>query len=121
MAKDQEPKQEQSPFAKPPMAPAYWAMDYYYFDNLRRIVSSAPSGGTELGEKIKNYVEKNLSATHEFMKQLSQAKGFQDLLRLQNEFLQSQFAAIAEQTKSLGEAFTKGATETGKKPFKTSF
>jgi hypothetical protein len=102
------------------MAPAYWAMDYY-FDNLKRIVSSAPSGGTELGEKIKNYAEKNLSATHEFMKQLSEAKDFQDLVRLQNEFMQSQFAAIAEQTKSLGEAFTRGATEAGKTPFKTSF
>jgi hypothetical protein len=26
---------------KPTMAPAYWAMDYY-FDNLKKIVSSAP-------------------------------------------------------------------------------
>jgi hypothetical protein len=119
MAKDQEPKQEQSPFAKQPMAPAYWAMDYY-FDNLKRIVSSAPSGGTEFGEKIKSYAEKNLSATHEFIRQLSQAKNFQDLVRLQNEFMQSQFEAIAGQTKSLGQAFTKGATEAVKTPFKNS-
>jgi len=119
MAKDQEPKQEQSAFAKQPMAPVYWAMDYY-FDNLKKILSSAPSGGTEFGAKIKSYAEKNLSATHEFIKQLSQAKDFQDLVRLQNEYMQSQFEAIAEQTKSLGEAFTKGATEVIKTPFKNS-
>ena len=119
MAKDQESKQQQGPSAKQPMAPAYWAMDYY-FDNLKRIVSSAPSGGTEFGEKIKSYAEKNLSATHDFIKQLSRAKDFQDLVRLHNEFMQSQFEAIAEQTKSLGESFTKGATEAVRTPFKNS-
>jgi hypothetical protein len=47
-------QQEKRPLAEQPRAPAYWAMDYY-FDNLKKIVSSAPSGGTEFGEKIKSY------------------------------------------------------------------
>ncbi len=118
MAEDQK-QQEKGRRAEQPTAPAHWSMDYY-FDYLKTIVSSAPSGGTEFGEKIKSYVEKNLSATHEFMKKLSQAKNFQDLVRLQNEFMQSQLEAIAEQTKSLGEAFTKEATEAVKSPFKRS-
>jgi len=43
---------KQSGVVKQTMAPAYWAMDYY-FDNLKKIVSSAPSGGTEFGGTTK--------------------------------------------------------------------
>ena len=34
------------------MARAYSAMDYY-FDHLKKTIASAPSGGTEFGEKVK--------------------------------------------------------------------
>ena len=68
------------------MAPAYWAMDYY-FDNLKKIVSSAPSGGTELGEKLKGYAEENIAATHDFIRRLTEAKDFEAVLRIQNEFI----------------------------------
>ncbi len=105
MAEEEKP-QENTPLAGQPSAPAYWAMDYY-FDNLRKVVASAPSGGTEFGEQIKNDAVKNLSATREFMKKLSQAKSFQDLVRLQSEFMRSQVEAIVEQTQSLTEALTK--------------
>src|ERR1700685_4374874 len=98
MVTDPKSKQEQRPLAKQVAAPAYWSMDYY-FDNLKKIVSSAPTGGTEVGEKIKGYAEKNLANTHEFMRRLSQARDFRELVRLQNEFLHSQIEVIAEQTK----------------------
>jgi hypothetical protein len=39
---------------------------------------------------------------------LSQAKDFQDILRIQTEFMQMQFSVFAEQTKSLTEACFKG-------------
>jgi hypothetical protein len=35
-------------------------------------VSSAPSGGTENGEKLKSCADANLATTHEFVKRLSQ-------------------------------------------------
>jgi hypothetical protein len=79
-----------------------------------------PSSGTEFGEKLKGYAEKNITATHDFIKQLSQAKDFQDIVRIQNEFMHSQFMAFGEQTKSLGEAYTKAAADAGKPPFETS-
>ena len=92
-----------------------------YFDFLKKTVSSTPSGGTEFGERIKSYAEKNISATHEFIKQLTQAKDFEDILRIQAEFMQTQLKEFGEQTKSLGEAFTKAAASGGNTPFKTSF
>jgi hypothetical protein len=116
---DQKSRQEQRPSAKQVAAPAYWAMDYY-FDNLKKIVLSAPTGGTEVGEKIKRYAEKNLANTHEFMRRLSQARDFRELVQLQNEFLHSQIEVIAEQTKGLGEAFSQETTKATKWPFKNS-
>jgi hypothetical protein len=106
MAKNAKPLEALNADAKHPMAAAYWAMDYY-FDNLRKIVSSAPSGGTNFGEKLKGYAEENIAATHEFIKQLTQARDFEAVLRIQKEFVRSQFEAFGEQAKTLGETYAK--------------
>jgi hypothetical protein len=90
-----------------------------YFNFLRKTISSYPSGGTDFGEKLKSYAEKNIAATHEFVLKLSQAKDFQDVVRIQNEFMQTQMNAVGEHTKTLGEEVTK-ATGAVKTPFKTS-
>ena len=119
MAEDQKPAQDQTPFAKQATEQAYGAMDSY-FDHLKRSISSTPSGGTEFGEKLKAYGERNINATHEFMRQLSQARDFQDMVRIQTKFMQDQFKEFGEQTKGLGEAYTKAAAGAVKAPFKTS-
>jgi hypothetical protein len=49
---------------------------------------AVPSGGTDLGEKPESYSEKNIGAMHEFVRKLSQAKDFQDVVRIQTQFLQ---------------------------------
>jgi len=90
-----------------------------YFDFLNKTISSFPSGGTEFGEKLKSFAEKNVAATHRFIQQC-QAKDFQDALRIQTEFMQTQMQAFAEQATSLAEAFTKTAASEIKMPFKTS-
>jgi hypothetical protein len=91
-----------------------------YFDFLNKTISAFPSGGTEFGEKLKSFAEKNFAATHQFIQQLSQAKDFHDVLRIQTEFMQTQMQAFAGQATSLAEAFTKMATSEVKMPFKTS-
>jgi hypothetical protein len=107
VTKEEYPREKSSPNSRA-VGPRYWAMDYY-FDNLKKVVLSAPSGGTEFGEKLKGYVEENIAATHYFIKQLSQARDFEDVLRLQNEFIRSHLKAFEEQAKSFGESFTKSA------------
>jgi len=62
MAKDQKPFEESSRFAKQSMDQARGAVDAY-FDALRSMVLSYPTGGTELGEKFKSYAEKNVATT----------------------------------------------------------
>jgi len=96
------------------MAPAYWAMDYY-FENLKKIVSSAPSGGTEFGEKLKGYAEENVTATHDFIRRLTEARDFEAVLRIQKEFVRSQLKTFGEQVEKFGETYTKSAIDPTKK------
>ena len=93
------------------------AMDSY-FDFLHKTISSCPTGGTQLGEKLKDYSEKNISAARDYMRELSQAKDFAEVARIQTDFMRSQFSAFGEQAKGLGEAYTKAAADAVNKPFK---
>ena len=97
------------------MARAYSAMDYY-FDHLKKTIASAPTGGTEFGEKVKACAEQNISATQEFVRELSYASDIQDMLRIQMEFMRSQLEAFGEQAKVLGEAYIKTASGQMMKP-----
>ena len=90
-----------------------------YFDFLQKTISSFSSGGTELGEKLKSYADKNIAATQEYLTRLGQAKDFQDVMRIQTEFMQSQMTAFGEQAKSLTEAFAKTAEAVMMPPLKS--
>ena len=107
--------EEFSAIGKQTMARAYSAMDYY-FDHLKKTVASAPSGGTEFGEKVKACAEQNISATQEFVRELSYAKDIQDILRIQMEFMRSQMETFGEQARDLSDAFVKAASGPAKPP-----
>ena len=87
-----------------------------YFSLMQKAFSFYPVGGTELAEKVKSYTEQNISAAGDFVRKLNQARDFQDIIRIQTEFMQEQFSVCAEQTKGLVEAFTKAATSAVKLP-----
>jgi len=106
-------------FSKDAMPQAHQAIDTY-FDFLKKSVSSFPTGGTELGEKLKDQSVQSGTAVHDLVKRLSQAKDFEEALRIQTEFMQSQLHAFGEQIKSLGEAYTKEAAGGVKMPFKSA-
>jgi len=91
-----------------------------YFNFLQKTISSYPTGGSELGERMKSYAEKNIAATHEFLRKVSRAKDFQEILQIQAEFMQAQMTAFNEQTKSSGGSFTKAAIGAVNTPFKMS-
>ena len=55
--------------------------------NAPRMLGLSESHGTEFGEKWKSYVEKNIDATHEFIKQLSRAKDFEQMMRIDIDFM----------------------------------
>jgi len=115
MAKEKTKGEEFSAIGKQTTAHAYSAMDYY-FDHLKKTVASAPSGGTEFGEKVKACAEQNIAATQEFVRDLSYAKDVQDMFRIQMEFMRTQMEAFAKQANSLGDAYIKAASGQTNKP-----
>ena len=121
MAKDKKAAGQFDAFSKQAMAQAHQALDtYFYFDFLKKTVSSFPSGGTDLGEKLKDQSVQNITAMHELVKRLSQAKDFEEALRIQTAFMHSQLNALGKQAASLGKAYTKEASGEIKMPFKSS-
>ena len=113
MAKDSKPldemKENTARAIEQTMTQTRGAVDTY-FDFVSKAMSSYPSGGNEFTETLKSYTEKNVAATHQFIRDLGQAKDLQDIFRIQTEFMQTQLSTLADQTKGLGEAFTKAAT-----------
>ena len=87
-----------------------------YFNFMQKAFSFYPMGGTELAEEMQSYTEQNLSAAGDFVRKLGEARDFQDIIRIQTEYMQTQFIVCAEQTRSLAEAFTKAATSAVKLP-----
>ena len=100
------------------MENARGAMDNYfrllqnnYFSFLQNIC------GPDLAEKMKTFTERNIAASAECVGKLSQANDFQEVFRIQTEFMQTQMSRFAEQAKSLGETYNKTATD-ATKPFR---
>ena len=59
---------------------------------------------------MKACAEQNISATQEYVRELTYAKDIQDILRIQMEFVRSQLDAFGEQANSLGEAYVKAVS-----------
>jgi hypothetical protein len=110
MARDQNPAEEVNAFAHQAKEQALAAADTY-FNFLKKAIASYPSSGNAFGDSMKGYAEKNVAAVHEFVQRLGHARDFQEALRIQAEFMQSQFTALSEQTKSLGEAYARSAAD----------
>ena len=117
MARDKQPFEASSEAAEKAfeqnMEKARGAMDNY-FSFLQNI-----GGRNDLTEKMKTYTEKNISAYAEFIGKLGQAQNFQEVFRIQTEFMQTQLNSLTEQARSLGEAYNKAATD-ATKPFHMS-
>jgi hypothetical protein len=85
---------------------------------LKKVISSNPSKRSEVGAVLKSNAEKNIDLVQEYVHKLADAKDFQDAIRAQSEFIQSQFTAIGEQTKSFSSARGKLAASVFGYPFK---
>ncbi len=108
MAKTKEPLEEMSAVAAQTLEKTRLAADNY-FNFLQKSMSSYPWGGTEIGETLKQFAERNIAAVHEYARRLSQAKTVEEVIQIQTEFMTAQFNSLAEQTKTLGEAYMKAA------------
>ncbi|WP_022723929.1 phasin family protein [Rhodopseudomonas sp. B29] len=74
-----------------------------YLQFIEKSLSVTPLGSNGQANALKGYVERNIAATFDFSEQLLHAKDFQDVVRIQTEFLQAQFRVLTEQAKEVVE------------------
>jgi hypothetical protein len=74
-----------------------------YLQFIEKSLSVTPVGNSSQATALKSYVERNVEATFDFSQQLLHAKDFQDVVRIQTEFLQTQFRVLTDQAKDVVE------------------
>jgi len=82
-----------------------------YFGWLQNSMSTLPWSNTNLNRVLLSNATKNFDATVAFVQKLSQAKNFQDVVKIQAEFLASQMDSFNEQAKLLGEMYRNAAKD----------
>lgn len=75
---------------------------------------AARSGAKDVGAKAIGFAEQNIANSFEFAQRLVRAKDVQEVMAIQQEFLQSQMKAMSEQAKDLGSQVTKAAMDNAK-------
>jgi phasin len=76
--------------------------------------AAAQSGAKDVGTKAVGFAEQNIANSFAFAQRLVRAKDVQEVMAIQQEFLQAQMKAMQEQAKDLGSHATKLAMETAR-------
>ena len=116
MAKDKEPFETLTAGAEQ-TADQITKQTQDYFGWLQETMSTFPWSNTNLNRVLLRNATHNVTATVAFVQKLSQAKNFQDVVKIQTEFMETQMHSFNEQAKILGEIYTKAAEDSMKIPF----
>jgi phasin len=68
------------------------------------------AGAKEIGVKALSHAEANVKSAFDLAQKLVHAKDVQEVLKLQSEYVKTQFDVIQDQAKELGAAIQKAAT-----------
>ena len=88
-----------------------------YFSWLQKTMSTFPWSNTNLNRILLSNATQNITATFAFVQKISQAKNFQEVVKIQTEFMDTQMNSFNEQAKILGEIYTNAAEDAMKAPF----
>jgi len=86
-----------------------------YFGWLQTTTSALPWSNTNLNRILLSNATQNVTATFAFMHKLSQAKSFQEVVKIQTEFMNAQLSSLNDQAKVIGEIYTKAAQDATKR------
>ena len=86
-----------------------------YFGWLQNTMSTLPWSNTNLNRILLSNATQNVTATFAFMHKLSQAKSFQEVVKIQTEFMEKQMNSFSEQAKIISETYTKAAQDATKR------
>lgn len=92
-----------------------------FLNQAQKAVTTAEAQATatqasakDMGQKAMGFAEQNIANSFEFAQRLVRAKDIQEVMALQQEYLQSQMKAMSAQAKDLGSTATKAAMDAAK-------
>jgi|ERR1700746_2445349 hypothetical protein len=88
-----------------------------YFGWLQKTMSTFPWSNTNLNRILLSNATRNITATFAFVQKISQAKNFEEVVKIQTEFMEMQINSFNDQAKVLSEMYTKAAQDAMKVPF----
>jgi hypothetical protein len=80
-----------------------------YFGWLQKAMPAFPWSNTNLNTILLSNATQNVTAVFAFVQKLSQAKNFEEVVKIQTEFMETQMRSFNEQAKILGEIYSKAA------------
>jgi phasin len=72
-----------------------------FFDAAAKSMASMPSPGTEISKQALSFTEQNMKAAFEHARKLVHATDLQEAMRIQSEFLRSQFTSAGEHMRNI--------------------
>jgi hypothetical protein len=82
-----------------------------YFGWLQTAMPTFPWSNTNLNRVLLSNATQNVTAVFAFVQKLSQARDFQDVVRIQTQFMEMQMKSFSEQATVLSELYTKAAQD----------
>jgi phasin len=77
--------------------------------NLQGTTQTVQEQAADATRQAVGFAEQNVKAAFDHAQQLVQAKGFDEVMKLQSDFMRNQMTAMQEQMKSMGETVQKTA------------
>jgi hypothetical protein len=88
-----------------------------YFGWPQKTMSTFPWSNTNLNRILLSNATQNVTAAFAFVQKLSKAKNFEEIAKIQTEFMEAQMNSFNQQAKVLSEIYTKAAKDAMKTPF----
>jgi phasin len=88
-----------------------------FFDAAGKSISSVPGAGSEISKQALTFTEQNMKAAFEHARKLVHATDLQDAMRIQSEFLRSQFTNAGEHMRDITGAMMSSAKDATKIKF----
>jgi hypothetical protein len=116
MAKNNKPLEPFTVIPEQMTAQTQGAMENY-FGWLQKTTSTFPWSNTNLNTILLRNATQNVTAVFAFVQKLSQAKNFEEVVKIQTEFMETQMNSFNEQAKILCEIYVKAGQDAMKTPF----
>ena len=88
-----------------------------FFDAANKSVAAVPSPGTEISKQALTFTEQNMKAAFEHARKLVHATDLQEAMRIQSEFLKSQFTNAGEHMRQITGGLMSAAKDATKAKF----